>query len=222
MLLMMGSAQGQDAPAPAAVATRPAVITFTYEREGLNVPKFSLTIDEDGHGRYSATEVTMHGVKGDPHPVAQDVVMSAAKTAEVFRAARGLNQFRFMCATPMKGIASSGAKTLSYAGADGAGTCAYDYSENKDVTAISAYFIAMAYTMDEGRVLEFDHRFDRLSLDAEMTMLAERVKDGRAAELENIAPVLRAIINDANVIQRARAKARELLDMALSASPTAH
>ena len=39
-------------------------------------------------------------------------------------------------------------------------------------------FLAIAFTMDEGRKLEFLHRYDRLGLDAEMNSLAARRRRG--------------------------------------------
>jgi hypothetical protein len=94
----------------------------------------------------------------------------------------------------------------------------YNYSENKDVQSITEIFQGMAETMDEGRQLDHLHRFDRLGLDAAITFLAQEVSAGRALEVGTIAPSLRSIADDEDVIQRVRARARTLLALAPGAS----
>jgi enoyl-CoA hydratase/carnithine racemase len=77
---------------------------------------------------------------------------------------------------------------------------------------VSDTFLGIAYTMDEGRRLEFLHRYDRLGLDAEMILLAQEVDAGRALELGTIAPTLAAIADDEAVIQRVRTRAAKMLE----------
>ena len=109
-------------------------------------------------------------------------------TARVFGLARGLKQFQVECASKAKNVASSGAKTLTYrAAAGGETSCAYDYSENKDVEALTAIFEGIAETMDEGRRLDYLHRYDRLGLDAATEFLAKEVAAGHALEVGTIA-----------------------------------
>jgi len=200
---------GASAWAQQSAAT--AVVTFTFEWAGIDVPKYSLTLGEDGRGHYSATEVGRRGVEYAPQTVESDVQISAARTAAVFAAARELKRFDFACASTLKGVASSGAKTLAYAGPDGAGKCAFDYADDKRVMMLTSFFLGVAMTLDEGRVLEFDRRFDPLGLDKEISVFTGLVKEGNALEVGNIAPVLRRIAGDSGVFERVRVKAADLL-----------
>ena len=134
--------------------------------------------------------------------------------AKIFKAARELNEFNGVCASKLKNIADTGKKTLSYSAADGHGSCEYNYSENKGVTMLTDTFMGIAYTLDEGRRLEFLHRYDRLGLDAEMITLSQEVDAGRALELGTIAPTLAAIADDTAVLQRVRLRATKLLEQA--------
>jgi hypothetical protein len=143
----------------------------------------------------------------------QQITLSAATTAKVFKLARSLNRFDIACASKAKNIADTGKKTLSYVGPDGRGTsCIYNYSEEKNVTVLTDMFLAIAFTLDEGRKLEFLHRYDRLGLDAEMITLAHEVDEGRAMELGTIAPTLDVIASDTALIQRVRLRAAKLLE----------
>ena len=53
------------------------------------------------------------------------------------------------------------------------GSCVYNYSDNKNVALLTDTFLGIAFTLDEGRKLDFLHRYDRLGLDAEMTTFGE-------------------------------------------------
>ena len=79
--------------------------------------------------------------------------------------------------------------------------------------ALTETLQAITETMDQGRRLDYLHRYDRLGLDAAMIYLTQEVSEGRALEVGTIAPSLRAISSDAMVIQRARAKADALLTL---------
>ena len=82
------------------------------------------------------------------------------------------------------------------------------------MTGLTDFFQGMAYTLDEGRRLEFRQRYDRLGLDQEMATLLAQADAGRAPELGTIAPVLEALVADGDLLERVRLRARKLLDRA--------
>jgi hypothetical protein len=208
---------------PVAPTDPPAVlqgqVSFQFERAGVPVPRYTIDVHEDGTGRYQADEAA--SVPSQSSSAAQyvggkhidrTIVLSPATVTQIFKQARALDYFNIVCASKAKNIADTGKKTLSYIGPDGRGSCVYNYSDNKSVTALSDMFLAIAFTMDEGRRLEFFHRYDRLGLDAEMTTLAHEAEEGRALELGTIAPTLMSIESDMALIQRVRLRAGKLLE----------
>jgi hypothetical protein len=210
---------------PASPTDPPAVlqgqVSFQFERAGLPVPRYVLEVHEDGTGRYQADEsATVPSQSssaaqyvGGKH-IDRPIMLSPATVAKIFKQARALDHFNIACASKAKNIADTGKKTLTYVGADGQGSCVYNYSDNKSVTALGDMFLAIAFTMDEGRRLEYFHRYDRLGLDEEMTTLAHEANEGRALELGTIAPTLSSIESDTALIQRVRLKAGKLLEQA--------
>ena len=203
------------APVPAAAPE----VSFNFERPGLQVPKFTIVVHEDGTGTYRGEEAPVSGgasaagVRGSsPGRTIDRPMKFAPSTADtIFKAARSLDFFNITCPSKAKNVADTGKKTLSYTGPDGHGSCTYNYSENKSVTQLTEMFQAIAFTMDEGRKLDFLHRYDRLGLYSEMDTLIHEVEEKRAMELENISPSLTAIVADEALMQRVREKAAKLL-----------
>lgn len=204
-------------PTADASVSKSAQVSFQFDRTGLPVPRFTLRLREDGTGNYQAdqaeTAATATSMRGQAaQHVDRPIRLSSGTVAKIFKAARAADHFNVECASKAKNIADTGKKTLSYTGPDGSGSCVYNYSENKSVDTLTNTFLAIAYTIDEGRRLEFLHRYDRLGLDAEMISFAQELEAGRALELGTISPTLAAIADDTALIQRVRLKAQKMLD----------
>jgi hypothetical protein len=197
----------------------PASVMFRFERPGLPVPRYSLQIWENGMGQYQGEEMPMTVGPADPPPSPQPFALmsfsvSPATAALVYALARTLNHFDIPCASTAKNIADTGKKTLIYVHLpDVRRSCTYNYTENKDLRALTEIFQGIAETMDEGRKLEYLHRYDRLGLDAEMESFTREVSDGHAIELQTIADTLHSIADDPDVMQRVRTRANALLTL---------
>jgi len=217
-LLYSTSSIAQTAEPPTAGSPKTqAEVSFQFDHTGLPVPRFTLRIRENGTGSYladqaeiAATATSMRG-QAAQH-IDRPISLSKETVAKIFKEARTANYFNIECASKAKNIADTGKKTLSYTGADGSGSCVYNYSENKTISSLTDTILAIAYTIDEGRRLEFLHRYDRLGLDAEMISFTEEVQAGRALELGTISPTLASIADDTAVIQRVRLRAQKMLE----------
>jgi hypothetical protein len=200
-----------------ASGTAGAQVGFTYENKQLQPAKYAFLIDESGAGHF-------HSQPGDPPPAdtrsyqslaeAQDrpVQLSKPVVQQVFSTARGQKYFAIKCEDSKDKIAFQGMKQLSYQGPDGSGTCTYNWSKSTAIEKLTTIFESIAFTLEEGRRLEVEHKHDRLALDAELGDLLDAVKDGRALELHSIQPVLQEIADDDAVLERARMRAKKLLD----------
>jgi hypothetical protein len=177
-------------------------VTFQFDRPALKQPPYTFEIHPDGSGAYK------QGSLNAP------IQISVATAQRIFQQAKELSYFGIPCATKLKNIADTGEKVLSYKGPDGAGSCGYNYSQNETVQKLTDTFQAMALTLDEGKKLESAHKYDRLSLYAEMTTLTDLVKDHRAVEMGLIAKTLRSLADDPDVLEKVRSKAATLLKMA--------
>ena len=205
LLLPLGSG-AQDLP-----QSGPATITFHFVWPARDASDYAFVIDTDGSTRL--TGIVVDGKK--PERITLATKISPTTAARMFAAAESLSRFNSRCASKAK-VADTGTKTLSYQGPLGTGTCTYNYTESKAVQGLTDTFLGMALTLSEGRRLEFDHRFDRLSLDVEMNALSDAARDGRAVEFGMIAGTLRSIADDPDVLERVRAKATTLLKLGQS------
>jgi hypothetical protein len=212
------AAVAQDASPQANASTAPEArqVSFTFDRKGVPVGHYRLVIYENGKGVYEGEElVTATGygpaANPEPRPFKHSMTISAATASKIFSTAERLKRFDVPCASKLKNVADTGTKTLRYEGRDGTGSCTYNFSENKDVQAITDMFEGIAETMDTGRKLDQLHRFDRLGLDSTMKYLADEVSSGRALEIGTIASSLRSIASDTDVMARVRNRANALL-----------
>jgi hypothetical protein len=211
------------------LAQDPARVTFQMERPGLDVPRFTIVVDEQGRGTYHAEialpksqPTTQPGEPAEPSApppaIERKIALSEATTASIFTQARAADRFNAACESKAKNVADMGKKTLAYAGADGSGTCTYNYSDLKQVTSLTDTFLAVQATLEIGRQMDFKRRFDRLGLDAVMISLSNMLEAHQAAEVGTIAPTLRAIASDTELMQRVRLRAVKMLEQAAAAS----
>jgi hypothetical protein len=201
------------APAwPSVAAQGSAQIRFTYENPKLQPPKYVVTVGEDGSGHYrSEAGGPTDGQSMASEPLDRPIHISKALRDTMFAAARKHKLFAFSCDDGGKNVAFQGAKTLEYEGPEGKGSCMYNWSKNAQIDKLTDQFEAVAATLDEGSKLQRQYEHGRLSLDSEMEILEQMVHDGRAIELENIAPILQTLAGDEAVLQRVQRRARAML-----------
>ncbi|HET6217996.1 MAG TPA: hypothetical protein VFE27_13315 [Acidobacteriaceae bacterium] len=194
-----------------------AQIRFTYENPKLQPAKYVVTVGEDGNGHFRSKPGAITDSQSmASEPLDRPIHISKAVRDGMFAAARKNKLFAFSCDDGGKNIAFQGSKTLEYEGPEGKGSCMYNWSKNAQIDKLTDQFEAMAATLDEGSKLEREYEHGRLSLDSEMEVLDQMVHDGRAIELENIAPILQTLAGDEAVLQRVQRRARALLQGAKS------
>ncbi len=204
-------------PVVAAQNGAQAQIRFTYENPKLEPHKYVLTVEEDGSGHFRSEGAgPTDGQSMSSEPQDRPIHISKALRDSMFAAARKNKLFAISCDDGGKNIAFQGSKTLEYEGPEGKGSCIYNWSKNAQIDKLTDQFEAMAATLDEGSKLEREYEHGRLSLDAEMEILEQMVHDGRAIEVENIAPILQTLAGDEAVLQRVQRRARALLQGAKS------
>jgi hypothetical protein len=195
-------------------AQPPATVTFHFEDPRLQPAKYTITVHEDGTGRFHAEAGTTSPddtaalpSEGQDRPIQ----ITAPTTERIFATARAKKFFDIACEGGDTHLAFTGKKELGYQGADGHGGCFYNYSKDAKIQWLTTEMQGIAATLESGRRLEIEHEHGRLSLDAELETLESMAQNGQALELGNIAPQLVEIVKDDAVLQRAQKRARHLL-----------
>lgn len=189
-------------------------ITFTYENPQLQPPKYVLTVKADGAGHFRSEGGGPPSTDPNnmpPQPQDLPIHVSKALRDSMFATARKSKLFATPCAEEGKNLAFQGTKTLAYEGPEGEGSCTFNWSKSAPIDKLSDQFQSMALTLDEGSKLQREYEHGRLSLDSEIEFLSQMVQEGRAIEVENIAPILKTLASDDAVLQRVQRRARELL-----------
>ena len=208
----------QSAP-PSSGNVQPAAaspeIRFSFEHSQLDPATYFLVVKEDGSGHYESTPgpVSTPGTDGIASaPQQRDIVIRDPLLESLFKTARSHHFFATECEAPDSHVAFTGKKTLAYSGPDGRGECTFNWSRDQQLNQLADSLMSVAFTIHEGNRLAIEHAHSRLSLDAELEQLQDAVKDRRALEIENIAPELQSIAADPAVMNRARNRARALLN----------
>jgi hypothetical protein len=175
-------------------------------------PAWTVRLQADGAGVYSES--------GSANAATMPLMVGQETLERVRMGERAAKSGR--CETKAKNIAKSGEKTIRYEEAGKVAECTFNYSDDAGLMGAIATFQAIADTMQRGERLQHELRYDRLGLDAEMESLVDAQKSGSAIEIENIAPVLEALVNDDQVIDRVRRRAARLLQDAGAPVPAGY
>lgn len=191
-----------------------AHVRFIFENTKLQPARYVMDIYEDGTGHFHSNPGM--AAASDPGGITAQSLDTDIRIEEplrtfLFKTARSHNFFDVACEYAKSKVAFTGKKALMYDGPDGDGSCTFNWSRDQQLVKVADDLIAAAYTLEVGRRLALEREHNRLGLDAELEALQSAVKDGRAQQIQNIAPQLKAIASDESVMERARTRARQLL-----------
>jgi hypothetical protein len=214
LLLLTAATLLAQEPAPAAVPVPvPAQATVTYLfdwPQGVPWTKFSIDVQSDGRAHFNGTPHP-DANNSDTDPVLQDFNMVPGNRERIFELTQKLNYFQGDMDAHIKRIAQTGQKTLRYQSPQAHSTATFNYSQNPDVKELLQLFTGIATTIDYGRKLEFQYRFDKLGMAQCLKELEQGKADHQIAELHLINPILQKIADDPNVMNIARESAQRLL-----------
>ena len=210
VLLLTLTALAQQPSAAPASAPAQASVQFSFDwPQGIPWQKYIIEVQLDGKSHFDGTPHP--DGTNDTDPVQQDFTMSDANRLKVFELTQKLNYFRGDFDSHLKHIARTGEKSLLYRSPQISGSTTYNWSQNADIQELTKFFQGVALTIDYGRILAFQYRFDKLGMDQRMKELEDLQANHGVEELAIIAPILRKIASDSNLMNISRESARHLL-----------
>lgn len=195
--------QAQDQP----------VITFTLDFPGSQPEHYSLRVQSDGSAHYESTgRLSPDSDETDSFEL--DFTASPATRERIFQLAAKADYFQKDLDSHHKNIAFTGKKTLSYKDGKRSGESTYNYSSQPPVQELTNLFQDLSATLECGRRLHYDLRYQKLALEEELKRMEEMARTSPPVELTAIAPLLQQIIGDSTVLNVTRARAQRLLEHA--------
>jgi hypothetical protein len=190
-----------------------SVLKVDFSNPGLTPATWTLVLHADGSAHFHAdsgaiTAAQLHVI--EPTTVDRDVQLSPQFADRVFDTVHHHNLLNEGCESHLK-VAFQGWKKMTYSGPDGDGSCEFNYSKNRDIQSLGESMVAVASTIIEGARLELLLQHDPLGLDKEMDYLKEASEDGRLQQMCAIRGILTKLVNDPEVMERVRRRARLLL-----------
>ncbi|HXY13550.1 MAG TPA: hypothetical protein VEI26_03515 [Terriglobales bacterium] len=188
-------------------------ITFTCDFPGSDPAHYTISVSSDGRASYTSDgKLTRDSDPSEPFNL--DFTMPQTTLTRIFDMAKKAHYFEGELDSKRKNIASTGEKTLAYKDAQRNTSASYNYSPVPVVQEITTVFQNLAITLEFGRRLEFDHRYQKLALNEELDRMSDASSRNELADVTVIAPTLRKIVEDPSVVNTARMHAQRLLDRA--------
>jgi hypothetical protein len=188
----------------------PATITFNLDFPGADPTHFAVSVSSDAKASYdSRTDKTSDDVAVDTFHL--DFQVSNQTRDRIFELAGKADYFAKALDSGKDKIAFTGTKILTYKDAGKDTRATYNYSTIPAVQMLTGIFQNLSNTLECGRRLDFDYRYQKLALEAELKRMETMQKEGDLQDLQAIAPILQKIANDPSLINVSRARAGRLI-----------
>jgi hypothetical protein len=203
--------------AAAAHAAEPAIVTFTLEFPTSDPDHYSISVTNDGHGKYECS-AKISPESDDRENYQAEFDLSPAGRARVFDLAAQAHFFAGKIDSGNRKLAFTGSKTLTYKDGQHSASANYNYSTLPPVQELTAFFQNLSSTLEYGRHLAYFHRYQKLALDEVLKRMEDQARSNELNELQAVQPVLQQILDDASVLNVVRARAERLLAMGKAAA----
>lgn len=201
-------------------AAEPAAITFSLDFPNSDPEHYSISVQSDGHARYDCSAKISEDSE-DRETYQAEFIFSDATRNRIFDLASQAHYFSGKIDSGNRKLAFTGAKKLIYKDGQRDSSAAYNYSSVPAVQQLTALFQSVSATLEFGRRLVHDHRYQKLALDDEMKRMEDQARRGDLIELQMVKPILQEIHDDNSVMNVVRARAQRIMDMG-NAAPAPH
>lgn len=201
-------------------AADPATIIFSLDFPNSDPDHYSIVLQSDGRAHYDCS-AKISDESDDRETYQTDFTLSDATRARIFDLAAQAHYFEGKIDSGNRKLAFTGAKKLTYKDGQRETTAAYNFSQLPAVQQLTTLFQSISATLDFGRRLAHDRRYQKLALDDELKRMEDQARRGDLIELQAVRPVLQEIHDDGSVMNVVRARAQRIMDMG-NAAPATH
>jgi hypothetical protein len=189
-----------------------ATVTFSLDFPNSDPEHYLISVQLDGHAKYQCSaRISADSDDRDNYETA--FVISETTRARIFELTSQAHYFSGKIDSGNRKIAFTGAKKLAYKDGQRESSAAYNYSTVPAVQQLTTLFQGVAATLEFGRRIAHDHRYQKLALDDELKRMEDEVRRGNLVELQAVKPVLQEIYDDGSVMNVVRARAQRIMDI---------
>jgi hypothetical protein len=190
-----------------------AVLTFVLDFPSSQPEHYSIRIPGDGLAHYESSG-RLSAESDSTDSFAFDFVITPRSRQKIFELAARADYFRKDIDSHHKGLAFTGKKMLSYKDAQHSAEATFNYSSLPAVQDLTTLLQNLSATLEFGHRLQYDRRYQKLALDAELKRMEEMAERKQVLEISAIQPILDQLIADPAVMNVTRARAQRLLEVA--------
>jgi len=198
-------------------AQQPPRITFIFDFPGSEPDHYVISIFADGHATYDSHIKANDESEDDSFHF--DFAISPSNRTRIFDLAKRAHYFEGEVDSKKRGVASTGVKTLKYTDTERNTQATYNYSRIPAVQELTDFLQRLSTTLEFGRRLEYDHRYQKLALDDELKRMEEMSKQNSLEGLSAVSPILEKIAADPSVVNPGRVRAQRLIAEGRKESP---
>lgn len=189
-----------------------ATVTFSLDFPNSDPEHYSIVVQTDGHVQYQCS-ARISADSEDRDNYETEFTASDATRARIFELTSQAHYFSGKVDSGNRKVAFTGAKKLVYKDVQRESSAAYNYSTVPAVQQLTTLFQGVAATLEFGRRLVYDHRYQKLALDDELKRMEDDVRRGNLVELQAVKPILQEIYDDGSVMNVVRARAQRIMEM---------
>lgn len=188
----------------------PASVTYAQTFPMSDPEHYSIKVESDGHSTYQSDgKLSLQSEKGEKFNL--EFVLSDANRDRIFALTKKAKYFEGKVDSGKTNLASTGEKVLSYSSAEKNTSATYNYSPNLAIQELTRLFQDLSTTLEFGRRLQFQHRYQKLALDEELKRMEQMYAAGSLQEVSALSPILQKIVDDHSAMNVVRARAQRLL-----------
>jgi hypothetical protein len=193
-------------------AADPPTVTFSLDFPGSDPEHYTIAVQSDGRARYECS-AKISPDSEDRETYQSEFNFSDATRARVFDLAAQAHYFSGKIDSGNHKLANTGAKQLAYKDGQRESTAAYNFSPQPAIQQLTALFQGVAATLEFGRRLTHNHRYQKLALDEELKQMEDQARRGSLVEVQTVRPILQEIYDDSSVLNVVRARAQRIMAM---------
>ena len=195
-------------------AQQTSIVTFTLDFPGSEPSHYFISVSSDGRSAYDSDGKL--SAESDADPFHLDFSVSPSTRNAIFDLAKRAHYFEGEIDSKKRGLASTGAKTLTYKDDQRNTRATYNFSPITAVQQLTQLFQNLSATLEFGRRLQYFHHYQKLALDQELKRMEDMANQNGLEELGAVAPILQEIASDSSVINPVRARAQRMAQRAES------